>query len=140
MLEAVHAEAPKATVLVVGSSDAYGAVKADQLPLREDAPTRATQPVRRIEGGRRADCAAVCARAVGVASIATRSFNHTGPGQSSAFAVAAFARQVAAIKAKRKEPVLEVGDLTPRRDFCDVRDVVEAYLLLAPSRRNRQCL
>ncbi len=129
LLEAVRAEAPKATVLVVGSSDAYGAVTAEQLPLREDSPIAPRNPYAASKAAAEV-IVLQYARAGWCRAIATRSFNHTGPGQSSAFAVAAFARQIAAIKAKRKEPVLEVGDLTPRRDFSDVRDVVDAYVLL----------
>lgn len=129
LLEAVRAQASKASVLVVGSSDAYGAVTPEELPLREGAPLAPRNPYAASKAA--AEIIALqYARTGWCRTIATRSFNHTGPGQSAAFAVAAFARQVAAIKAKQKKPVLEVGDLTPRRDFCDVRDVVDAYVLL----------
>ena len=60
-----------------------------------------------------------------------RPFNHTGPGQRPDFAAANFARQVALIEAGKQEPVLHTGSLSSRRDFCDVRDVVEAYALAA---------
>ncbi len=129
LLEAVRAEASKATVLVVGSSDTYGAVSVDQLPLREDAPISPRNPYAASKAAAEV-IALQYARAGWCRVMATRSFNHTGPGQSSAFAVPAFASQIAAIKAKQKEPVLDVGDLTPRRDFSDVRDVVDAYLRL----------
>ncbi len=65
---------------------------------------------------------------------AFRPFNHTGPGQSTAFAVPAFAAQIAADRARRREPVIRVGNLDARRDFLDVRDVVEAYLLAVTHR------
>jgi GDP-4-dehydro-6-deoxy-D-mannose reductase len=67
----------------------------------------------------------------GVCVLIARAFNHTGPRQMPAFAVPAFARQLAAIEAGLAEPVLRVGNLTSRRDIGDVRDVVRAYALLA---------
>lgn len=68
---------------------------------------------------------------MGVAIVIARAFNHTGPRQTPAFAVPAFARQLAAIEAGLAEPVLRVGNLASRRDIGDVRDVVRAYALLA---------
>ena len=66
--------------------------------------------------------------AQGLRAIRLRPFNHTGVGQSEDFVVPAFAAQIAQIERGEKEPVLQVGDLSARRDFLDVRDVVEAYL------------
>jgi GDP-4-dehydro-6-deoxy-D-mannose reductase len=130
LLEAVRAHAPEATVLVVGSADAYGAVSADRLPVREEQPLAPRNPYAASKAAAEV-LAMQYARARWCRVVATRSFNHTGPGQRPVFAVASFARQVADIKARRRRPVLEVGDLTPRRDFCDVRDVVNAYVRLA---------
>lgn len=68
--------------------------------------------------------------------IICRCFNHTGPGQSPRFVCADWAQQAAAIRAGTHPPVIRVGDLAPRIDFTDVRDVIEAYALLmekAPS-------
>ncbi len=63
--------------------------------------------------------------------VATRSFSHTGPGQTTTFVLPSFAMQCAEIKAGLREPVLRTGNLEVTRDFLDVRDVVEAYILLA---------
>jgi GDP-4-dehydro-6-deoxy-D-mannose reductase len=65
-----------------------------------------------------------------LAVVRARPFNHVGPGQSEDFAISHFARQVAAISLGRKPPLLQTGNLEPRRDLTDVRDMVEAYLLL----------
>jgi GDP-4-dehydro-6-deoxy-D-mannose reductase len=65
-----------------------------------------------------------------VHAVVARSFNHTGPGQSTRFALASFARQLRDVAAGRAEPVLQVGNLMARRDFLDVRDVVRAYLTM----------
>jgi GDP-4-dehydro-6-deoxy-D-mannose reductase len=59
--------------------------------------------------------------------VTARAFNHTGPGQSTTFALPSFARQVAEMEAGLRPPVLKVGNLRVKRDFTDVRDVVVAY-------------
>jgi GDP-4-dehydro-6-deoxy-D-mannose reductase len=130
LLEAVREAAADATVVVVGSADAYGAVTMDQLPLRESAPLRPRNPYAASKAA--AEVAALqYAHSGWVRVVVTRSFNHTGPGQSTAFAAAAFAQQVATLKKQGHAGRIRVGNLTPRRDISDVRDVVEAYILLA---------
>jgi GDP-4-dehydro-6-deoxy-D-mannose reductase len=66
----------------------------------------------------------------GLSTIATRSFNHTGPRQKPAFVAPSMARQIALIERGAVEPVIRVGNLDARRDFTDVRDVVRAYAAL----------
>jgi GDP-4-dehydro-6-deoxy-D-mannose reductase len=66
----------------------------------------------------------------GLSTIATRSFNHTGPRQKPAFVAPSMARQIALIERGALEPVIRVGNLDARRDFTDVRDVVRAYAAL----------
>jgi GDP-4-dehydro-6-deoxy-D-mannose reductase len=66
----------------------------------------------------------------GLQITSTRAFNHTGPHQTTAFAVPAFASQIARIEAGHEEPIVRVGNLDALRDFLDVRDVVRAYRLL----------
>src|SRR5205807_5367802 len=66
----------------------------------------------------------------GMHIVVARPFNHIGPRQSAEFAVASFARQVVAIERGEKPPILETGNLSPRRDLTDVRDMVAAYDLL----------
>ncbi len=130
VLEAARVAAADATIVVVGSADAYGSVRPELLPLREDAPLQPRNPYAASKAA--AEIIALQhARAGWNRVVVTRSFNHTGPGQNTAFAVGAFAKQVADIKAGRAAPRLRVGDLTPRRDISDVRDVVDAYALLA---------
>ena len=130
LLEAVREAAPKAMVVVVGSADAYGAVTRDQLPLKESAPLRPRNPYAASKAA--AEVVALQYALSGWARVVvTRSFNHTGPGQSPAFAAAAFAKQIAAFKKRDRGGEIRVGNLTPRRDITDVRDVVNAYVLLA---------
>jgi GDP-4-dehydro-6-deoxy-D-mannose reductase len=66
----------------------------------------------------------------GLKCIRLRPFNHTGPGQSEAFVVPAFAMQIARIEAQLAPPVIRVGNLDAQRDFLDVRDVANAYALV----------
>ncbi len=70
------------------------------------------------------------AREDGVEVIVTRSFNHTGPRQSAAFAAPSMARQIAMIEKGLAEPVIKVGNLEAQRDFTDVRDMARAYVML----------
>jgi GDP-4-dehydro-6-deoxy-D-mannose reductase len=66
----------------------------------------------------------------GLEVVVVRAFNHTGPRQAPAFAAPSFARQIAKIERGEQPPVIRAGNLTPRRDLSDVRDVVRAYVAL----------
>jgi GDP-4-dehydro-6-deoxy-D-mannose reductase len=66
----------------------------------------------------------------GVQALIARSFNHTGPGQDPAYVTSAIARQIARIEAGLQEPTLRLGNLEPKRDLTDVRDVVRAYVAM----------
>ena len=131
LLEAVRAEAPEAVVLTAGSGEEYGPVPEERLPVTECEPLRPQNPYAVSKAA--ADLlAGFYADAHGLRVVRTRAFNHAGPGQSDAYVVSAFARQIAdAERAGQSRLVLETGSLEPRRDFCDVRDVMRAYLLLA---------
>jgi GDP-4-dehydro-6-deoxy-D-mannose reductase len=69
-------------------------------------------------------------RSPGLDIVRVRLFNQIGPRQSADYAVANFARQIAAVEARKQEPVLETGDLSAHRDITDVRDMVAAFPLL----------
>jgi GDP-4-dehydro-6-deoxy-D-mannose reductase len=127
LLDAVRVVCPEATVLVVGSAEVYGPVPVAEQPIREE---RALDPRSPYAVSKAA--AEMLARQTALADdlrvLATRSFNHTGPGQSAAFVASNFARQVAMIEAGGAPPLLKVGNLEVKRDFSDVRDVCRAYL------------
>lgn len=122
---AILAEAPDCTMLFVSSADAYGASFRSGAPLDESAPLAPLGTYGATKAA--ADLALGAMAAEGLRVIRARPFNHTGPSQSDAFVVPAFARQVARIAAGLQEPVMEVGALHPLRDFLDVRDVCAAY-------------
>jgi GDP-4-dehydro-6-deoxy-D-mannose reductase len=129
VLAAVRAAVPRARVLHVGSSDAYGAVRREELPVTEETPFRPLS----VYGASKAAAditAAQWARSYGLDVVRARPFNHTGPGQQPTFVCAALARQIAAIERGDQEPVLRVGNADPVRDFSDVRDIVAGYVAL----------
>jgi GDP-4-dehydro-6-deoxy-D-mannose reductase len=121
---------PAGTRLVLSSSaEVYGVVPDAEQPISEDRPLRPANPYAASKAAAEMACVAAAAR--GVEAVIARSFNHTGPGQDPRFALASWARQIAAIRAGDAEPVLRVGNLEARRDLLDVRDVVRAYRRLA---------
>ncbi len=116
-------------VVVIGSSEEYGAVDPVDLPLREDAPLRPTSPYAASKVA--ASYLALQAwLGSGLETMRVRAFNHTGPGQSPKFLVAALAQRIAAAE-RDGTTEIPVGSLDPVRDINDVRDIVRAYRLLA---------
>lgn len=118
-------------VIAVTSADIYGKVTADQLPLTEESEMRPVSPYAASKAA--ADMACLQAfLGYGQEVIRVRAFNHLGPGQSTRFVASALAQRVVHNE-RRGEHSVVVGDLTPRRDFTDVRDVARAYRMLATS-------
>ncbi len=116
-------------LLFVSSAEVYGAQPPERMPLAESCAPNPSNPYAASKAAAEALVLGE-AHAYGVDAITTRAFNHIGPGQNERFVVPAFAAQLAHI-ARGAEPVLLVGNLEPRRDFLDVRDVVDAYVALA---------
>jgi len=119
----------KTRVLLVGSADEYGVVPADEMPIAETHAVNPASPYALAKSVQN-QFGAMFNTLYGVDTVMTRSFNHTGPGQREDFVLSNFARQVAEIKRGRHEPVIDVGNLEIRRDFLDVRDVCDAYVVL----------
>lgn len=117
-------------VLVVGSSEEYGAVPADRLPIGEQTPFRPLNPYA-VSKVAQDMLGLQYHLSHGLDVVRVRPFNHIGPRQGLGFVVPDFASQVARIEAGQQEAVMRVGNLEARRDFTDVRDVVRAYHLLA---------
>lgn len=132
LAQALWAHAPNSRFVFSGSSEAYGAAFLQSMePLREDA---AFQP-QSVYGATKAAADLMLGQMVrsGLRATRFRPFNHTGRGQTAAYVASAFARQIVRIEKGFQEPVMIVGNLDARRDFLDVRDVVDAYLLAALS-------
>jgi len=119
------------TVLMISSAEVYGIVEPADLPLDERSPVQPVTPYAASKAA--AEQVALQAwRGYRQPVIVARPFNHVGPGQSPAFAVAALSRRIVEAL-ERGDDHLAVGTLTTRRDFTDVRDVVRAYRLLVES-------
>lgn len=117
-------------LLSVGSSEEYGDVKKEELPLQEDMPLVPVNPyaVARVS---QEMMAKVLADSFGMQIMMTRSFNHMGPFQDERFVIPSFVRRILDIaESGAKSGEIETGDTSIVRDFVDVRDVVRAYYRL----------
>ena len=129
VLDAIRELDFKPRTLLIGSGEEYGHIREGECPITEENNSRpgniyaATKACQNMLGKIYAD-------AYGMDVMMVRAFNHIGPNQTPMFVVADFCKQVAEIEKGIKEPVMYVGNLTAKRDFTDVRDVVKAYALL----------
>jgi GDP-4-dehydro-6-deoxy-D-mannose reductase len=128
LFEAVRHIGLKCRIQIACSSEEYGMVYPDEVPIKETNPLRPLSPyaVSKVAQDMlgyqywmswKVDC------------VRTRGFNHEGPRRGPVFVASDFAKQIADIEKGRKEPVLHVGNLEAKRDFTDVRDMVKAYWL-----------
>ena len=111
---------------ICSSSEVYGQVREDEVPIKEDNPFRPASPyaVSKVAEDMLAFQYWLSWQ---IRTIRTRMFTHTGPRRGEVFVVSTFAKQVAAIEAGIQEPVIMVGNLDSIRTFLDVRDAVKAY-------------
>jgi GDP-4-dehydro-6-deoxy-D-mannose reductase len=126
LFEAIRELHCPARFLVIGSSEEYGQVEPDELPIRETNPLRPLSPYA-VSKVTQDLMGYQYWKSYGLDIVRTRSFNHTGPRRGENFATSNFAMQIAEIEAGLREPVMSVGDLKPTRDFSDVRDIVRGY-------------
>ena len=133
---AMQQHAPDAHLLFVSSAEVYGQSLETGLPVDESALLQPVNPYAASKAA--ADILVRQAAAGGLSATIARPFNHTGAGQSDAFAAPNFAAQIARIEAGLQAPVIEVGSLDDERDFLDVADVVSAYRLLLERRAESQ--
>lgn len=129
VMDAIRELYYKPRVLLIGSGEEYGHIKAGETPIGETNMVRpgniyaATKACQNMIGN-------IYARAYDMEVMMVRAFNHIGPNQASMFVVADFCKQVAEIELGIREPIMYVGNLEAKRDFTDVRDVVRAYVQL----------
>src|SRR5207302_554158 len=116
--------------LFVSSSDIYGQVSPEALPITEEHPSKPRSPYAVSKVAAEALCSQWSQTETDIEIVVARPFVHIGPGQSDRFVISNFARQIIEIKRTRREALVEVGDIDVTRDFTDVRDVVRAYELL----------
>jgi len=126
MLTALRASGFAGRFLFVSSSEVYGRLSEDDLPVAESRPVKPLSPYSVAKIAAEALCYQ-WSQTEQFKIVIARPFNHIGPGQSKRFAIADFGRQVAMIKLGLTEPFIRVGDIDTTRDFSDVRDITEAY-------------
>lgn len=128
IFEAVRRMGLKTRIQLACSSEEYGMVYPDEVPIKETNPLRPLSPYA---------VSKVAQDMLGyqywmswkVDSVRTRGFNHEGPRRGPVFVASDFAKQIADIEKGNRRPVLHVGNLEAQRDFTDVRDMVRAYVL-----------
>ena len=129
LLEGIRAMDSNPRILLIGSSEEYGKVTPEEIPLREDHSLRPGNP---YAAGKAAQemLGRLYAEAYGMDIIMVRAFNHTGPGQAPTFVIPDFAKRIAAMEKGQMPKELLVGNLEVVRDFSDVRDIVRGYAML----------
>jgi GDP-4-dehydro-6-deoxy-D-mannose reductase len=135
LFDAMRTQGRTSRVLITGSATIYkpsNAALTEADPLAPNTPYGTSKLAQEL-GALRAW------REHGIPVIVSRSFNHTGPRQTPAFAAPAFARQLARIEAGLMPPVMKVGNLEAARDLSDVRDTVRAYHALMTHGRPGEC-
>ena len=127
LLEAIRprrGQAPR--FIAVGSSEEYGLVHEDELPIRETNPLRPLSPYA-VSKVTQDLMGYQYFQSYGMPIVRTRAFNHEGPRRGDVFVTSNFAKQIAEIEAGKRPPVMRVGNLKARRDYTDVRDIVRGY-------------
>ena len=117
-------------IQIAGSSEEYGMVHPDEVPMKETNPLRPLSPYA-VSKVAQDLLGYQYFKSYGLKVIRTRGFNHTGPRRGDVFVTSNFSKQVAEIEKGKREPVIHVGNLDALRDFTDVRDMVRAYWLAA---------
>ncbi len=128
VFEAVRELGINPVIQIAGSSEEYGLVEENELPVKESNPLRPLSPYAVSKVGQ--DLLGYqYYKSYGLNIIRTRGFNHSGPRRGEVFVCSDFAKQIAKIEKKKQEPIIYVGNLEAIRDFTDVRDMVKAYWL-----------
>lgn len=128
LFEAVRKLGLDPVIQIAGSSEAYGLVNKNELPVKEGNLFRPLSPygVSKVAMDM---LGYQYFKSYGMRIIRTRAFNHTGPRRAETFVCSNFAKQIVEIEKGIKDPIIEVGNLEAKRDFTDVRDMVRAYVL-----------
>lgn len=119
----------KTRVIIACSSEEYGMVYENEVPIKETNPLRPLSPYA-VSKVAQDMLGYQYQQSYGLHIIRSRAFNHTGPRRGEIFVTSTFAQQIAKIEAGLQEPFIKVGNLDAKRDFTDVRDTVRAYQML----------
>ena len=115
-------------IVLACSSEEYGMVYENELPIKESNPLRPLSPYAVSKVGQE-KLGFQYFKSYGIKAVLTRFFNTEGPGRGQDFVTSTFAKQIAEIEKGKSDPVIYVGNLEAKRDFMDVRDAVKAYWL-----------
>lgn len=129
LLEAVRKAKIDPVIHICSSSEVYGQVKEEEVPIKETNPLRPYSPYAVSKVGEDLLSFQYFV-SYGLKTVRTRSFTHTGPRRGDVFAMSSFSKQLAMIEEGLQEPVIRVGNLKSIRTFLDVRDLVDAYWLI----------
>jgi GDPmannose 4,6-dehydratase len=129
LLCALRQYAKDAIIHVCASSEVFGRVPKEKLPIDEECTFHPASPYAISKVG--TDLVGrYYAEAYGMCVMTTRMFTHTGPRRGDVFAESTFAKQIAMIEAGKLDPIVKVGNLDSLRTWADVRDAVRAYYML----------
>jgi GDP-4-dehydro-6-deoxy-D-mannose reductase len=128
LFEAVLSLGMKPRIQIAGSSEEYGLVYPEEVPMKEDNHLRPLSPYA-VSKVAQDLLAYQYFKSYGMDTVRTRGFNHTGPRRGEVFICSNFAKQIALIEKKKQKPIISVGNLDAQRDFTDVRDIARAYWL-----------
>ncbi len=128
LFEAVRESKLDPIIHIAGSSEEYGLVYPDEIPIKETNPLRPLSPYA-VSKVAQDLLGFQYYKSYGLRIVRTRAFNHTGPRRGEVFVTSNFARQLVTIEKGKQAPVIYVGNLEAVRDFLDVRDVARAYNL-----------
>lgn len=129
VLEACRKLCPKAIIHVCASSEVFGRVPKEKLPIDEECTFHPASPYAISKVGTDL-IGRYYAEAYDMIVMTTRMFTHTGPRRGDVFAESTFAKQIAMIEAGIIPPIVKTGNLDSLRTFADVRDAVRAYYML----------
>jgi len=130
LFEAVRAAQLNPLIQIACSSEEYGLVKPEEVPIKETNPLRPLSPYG-VSKVAMDYLGYQYFKSYNMRIVRTRGFNHTGPRRGDVFAESTFAKQIAEIEKGTAEPVISVGNLEAKRDYTDVRDMVKGYFLAA---------
>ncbi len=128
LFEAVKNAKINPVVVTAGSSEEYGAVLKNELPIKENNELRPLSPYA-VSKITQEKLAFQYYQSYGLKTVLMRFFNTEGPRRGEHFVASSFAKQIVQIEKGRQKPVILVGNLDAKRDFIDVRDVTRAYWL-----------
>ena len=130
LFESVRETKIEPVIQIAGSSEEYGLVNGEEIPIKETHSLRPLSPYA-VSKIAQDFLGYQYFKSYNMRIVRTRGFNHTGPRRGDVFVCSNFARQVAMMEAGKQEPIIRVGNLNSIRDFTDVRDMVRGYWLAA---------